>query len=135
LAGGNQSTRRKPATLPLCPPQIPHDLTWALVSNCIQKERKTLWGWGRSSYPINSSSNYGHILVCWYNCNAGRTGDQKMYRPRHFFTAPKPKFTLLFMKVKVSDTANTPEQMLLLSRACQENKSSQVVWLNLEDIL
>jgi hypothetical protein len=25
----NQSTRRKPATVPLCPPQIPHDLTWA----------------------------------------------------------------------------------------------------------
>jgi hypothetical protein len=26
---GNQSTRRKPAPVPLCPPQIPHDLTWA----------------------------------------------------------------------------------------------------------
>jgi hypothetical protein len=24
---GNRSTRRKPAPLPLCPPQIPHDLT------------------------------------------------------------------------------------------------------------
>jgi hypothetical protein len=26
---GNQSTRRKPTPVPLCPPQIPHDLTWA----------------------------------------------------------------------------------------------------------
>jgi hypothetical protein len=24
----NRSTRRKPALVPLCPPQIPHDLTW-----------------------------------------------------------------------------------------------------------
>jgi hypothetical protein len=42
---------------------------------------------------------------------------------------------LLFIKVKVPDIADIPEQMLLLSRACEENKSSQVVWLNLEDIL
>jgi hypothetical protein len=26
---GNRSTRRKPAPVPLCPPQIPHDLSWA----------------------------------------------------------------------------------------------------------
>jgi hypothetical protein len=26
---GNQNTRRKPAPVPLCPLQIPHDLTWA----------------------------------------------------------------------------------------------------------
>jgi hypothetical protein len=26
---GNRSTRRKPAPVPLCPPQIQHDLTWA----------------------------------------------------------------------------------------------------------
>jgi hypothetical protein len=26
--GGNRSTQRKPAPVPLCPLQIPHDLTW-----------------------------------------------------------------------------------------------------------
>jgi hypothetical protein len=26
---GKGSTRRKPAPVPLCPPQIPHNLTWA----------------------------------------------------------------------------------------------------------
>jgi hypothetical protein len=26
--GGNRSTRRKPVPVPLCPPQIPQDLTW-----------------------------------------------------------------------------------------------------------
>jgi hypothetical protein len=29
IGKGNRSTWRKPATTPLCPPQIPHDLTWA----------------------------------------------------------------------------------------------------------
>jgi hypothetical protein len=28
IGRGNPSTRRKPAPLPLCPPQTPHDLTW-----------------------------------------------------------------------------------------------------------
>jgi hypothetical protein len=28
IGKGNQSTRRSPAPVPLCPPQIPHDLTW-----------------------------------------------------------------------------------------------------------
>jgi hypothetical protein len=29
IGRGNRSTRRKPAPVPLCPPQIPHDQTWA----------------------------------------------------------------------------------------------------------
>jgi hypothetical protein len=28
IGRGNRSTRRKPAPVPLCPPQIPRDLTW-----------------------------------------------------------------------------------------------------------
>jgi hypothetical protein len=28
IGRGNRSTGRKPAPVPLCPPQIPHDLTW-----------------------------------------------------------------------------------------------------------
>jgi hypothetical protein len=28
IGRGNRSTRTKPALLPLCPPQIPFDLTW-----------------------------------------------------------------------------------------------------------
>jgi hypothetical protein len=28
IGRGNLSTRRKPAPVPLCPPQIPHDLAW-----------------------------------------------------------------------------------------------------------
>jgi hypothetical protein len=29
IGRGNRSTRRKPAPVPLCPPQTPHDLTQA----------------------------------------------------------------------------------------------------------
>jgi hypothetical protein len=29
IGKGNLSTRRKPAPVPFCPPQIPHDMTWA----------------------------------------------------------------------------------------------------------
>jgi hypothetical protein len=29
IGRGNRSTRRKPASVPLCALQIPHDLTWA----------------------------------------------------------------------------------------------------------
>jgi hypothetical protein len=28
IGRGNRSTRKKTASLPLCPPQIPHELTW-----------------------------------------------------------------------------------------------------------
>jgi hypothetical protein len=38
IGRGNRSTQRKPATMALCPPQIPHDVTWdrtrvAMVGN------------------------------------------------------------------------------------------------------
>jgi hypothetical protein len=29
IGRGNRSTQRKPTPVQLCPPQIPHDLTWA----------------------------------------------------------------------------------------------------------
>jgi hypothetical protein len=32
IGRGNQSTGRKPVPVPLCPPQIPHDLTRALAA-------------------------------------------------------------------------------------------------------
>jgi hypothetical protein len=41
---GNRSTRRKPALMPLCPPQIPHDLTWARTrAAAVGSWRLTAW--------------------------------------------------------------------------------------------
>jgi hypothetical protein len=48
IVRGNWSTRRKPAPVPLCPPQIPHDLTWhrtrAAALGC---QRLTAWAMAR----------------------------------------------------------------------------------------
>jgi hypothetical protein len=41
---GNRSTRRKPAPVPLCPPQFPHDLTSARTRAAeIGSQRLTAW--------------------------------------------------------------------------------------------
>jgi hypothetical protein len=44
----NRSTRRKPAPLPLCPPQIPHDLTWYRTrAIAVGSQRLTAWAMAR----------------------------------------------------------------------------------------
>jgi hypothetical protein len=42
IGRGNRNTRREPAPVPLCPPQIPHDLTWEciMLSNNMQDIRR-----------------------------------------------------------------------------------------------
>jgi hypothetical protein len=49
IGRGNWSTRRKPAPAPLCPPQIPHDQTWARIrAAAVGSQRLTAWaiyGW------------------------------------------------------------------------------------------
>jgi hypothetical protein len=37
---GNRSTRREPAPVSLCPPQIPHDLTWARTGDAAVGSRR-----------------------------------------------------------------------------------------------
>jgi hypothetical protein len=45
---GNRSTRRTPASVPLCPPQIPHDLTWARSGTvAVGSRRLTTWAMAR----------------------------------------------------------------------------------------
>jgi hypothetical protein len=44
IGRGNQSTRRKPAPVPLCPPQIPHDLIWARARTAaVGSRRLAVW--------------------------------------------------------------------------------------------
>jgi hypothetical protein len=44
IGRGNRSIRRKPAPVPLCPPRIPHDLTWdrTLVTMVVSRRRTQL---------------------------------------------------------------------------------------------
>jgi hypothetical protein len=45
IGKGNQSTRRKPARVPLCSPQIPHDLTRArTLAAAVGGRRRTAGG-------------------------------------------------------------------------------------------
>jgi hypothetical protein len=60
---GNRSTQRKPAPVPLCPPQIPHDMTWARTrAVAVGRRRLTAWVMARPSHhafyynAIHSSS-------------------------------------------------------------------------------
>jgi hypothetical protein len=48
IGRGNRSTQRKPAPVPLCPPQIPHDLTWARTrAAAVGSRRLTTWAMAR----------------------------------------------------------------------------------------
>jgi hypothetical protein len=37
IGWGNRSTRRKPASVPIYPPQIPYELTWARIQRYIAR--------------------------------------------------------------------------------------------------
>jgi hypothetical protein len=48
LARGNRSTRRKPAPMPLCSPQLPYDLTWDRTRwAAVGSRRLTSWAMAR----------------------------------------------------------------------------------------
>jgi hypothetical protein len=48
IGRGNRSTRRNPASVPLCPPQIPHDLTWDWTrAAAVGSQRLTAWAMAR----------------------------------------------------------------------------------------
>jgi hypothetical protein len=38
IGKGNRSTRRKPTPVTLCPPQIPHDMDWAVSTDVLIRE-------------------------------------------------------------------------------------------------
>jgi hypothetical protein len=48
IGRGNRSTRRKPAPVALCPPQIPHDPTWDRTrAAVVGSQRLTAWAMAR----------------------------------------------------------------------------------------
>jgi hypothetical protein len=50
IGRGNRSTRRKPTPVSLCPPQIPHDLTWDRTRAAAEGSRRlTAWAMARPS--------------------------------------------------------------------------------------
>jgi hypothetical protein len=51
---GNRSTRREPAPVPLCPPKIPQDLSWARIQTAaVGSQQLTVWAMARPLIEIN----------------------------------------------------------------------------------
>jgi hypothetical protein len=62
---GNRSTRWKLSPVPLCPPQIPHDLTWARMQVfAVPSRRLTTWATSRLSF-IWWLSSLDNIVTKW----------------------------------------------------------------------
>jgi hypothetical protein len=68
----NRSTRRKPAPVPLCVPQIPHDLTWTRTRVArVGRRRLTAWRMDRPFEKFTEgTSEFGYCnsrVVCGPN--------------------------------------------------------------------
>jgi hypothetical protein len=51
MGRGNRSTRRKPGWVPLCPPQIPHDLNWTWTRTAaVGSRRLAAWAMARPQH-------------------------------------------------------------------------------------
>jgi hypothetical protein len=64
IGRGNRSTRRKPAPVPLCPPQIPHYLTVARTRAAAVGSRR-LTAWARPFVWLKDNTNAGilHLFL------------------------------------------------------------------------
>jgi hypothetical protein len=80
FSGRDQSTRRAPSTVPLCPPQIPHDLNWDRTRAAeVGSRLLTAWAMSRPKHVIShvgcvEISSYRVELICkkWLNVKWGR---------------------------------------------------------------
>jgi hypothetical protein len=74
ICRGNRSTSRKPTPVPLYPPQIPHDLTWARTqATVVGSRRLTAWDMARPQKAVTVKvylkvvdlGTAGAITVLW----------------------------------------------------------------------
>jgi hypothetical protein len=71
IGRGNWSTRRKPAPVPLCPPQIPHDLTWDRIrATAVGSQQLTSWAMARPKSSV--------LLLCQHA--SLRFSQQRLFR-------------------------------------------------------
>jgi hypothetical protein len=73
IGRGNRSTRRKPAPLPLCPPQTPHGGRMRTRAAAVGSQRLTAWATPRPRTNIRPSSlefqSGSHVRVHLHNNN------------------------------------------------------------------
>jgi hypothetical protein len=66
IGRGNRSTRRKPAPVLLCPPQIPHDLTWARTGAAVFTQNNLLLEFIIATLHVYSLLQYSTSNVMFY---------------------------------------------------------------------
>jgi hypothetical protein len=72
IGRGNRSTWRKPASVPLCPPKIPHDLTWARTRAAeVGSRRLTTWVMARP-WTIGEYGAFDGMRIGWGNWSTRR---------------------------------------------------------------
>jgi hypothetical protein len=76
IGRGSRCTQRKPTPMPLCPPQIPYDLTWDRTrAVSVGSRRLTAWAMARpyicvrlrlnaDVIPVNKRNNAQRLRVC-----------------------------------------------------------------------
>jgi hypothetical protein len=64
IGRGNRSTRRKPGPVPLCPPQIPHDLTCDRTRPAaVGIQRLTAWAMARPLYRLSDGKRSNCLII------------------------------------------------------------------------
>jgi hypothetical protein len=67
IGRGNRSTRRKPAPVPLCPPQTPHAARTRTRPAAVGSQCLTAWATARPKYQVTfSGSRGGRMGRRWY---------------------------------------------------------------------
>jgi hypothetical protein len=73
IGRGNLSTRRKHSPVPLSPPQIPHDVTWARIwATAVRSRRLTPWARPKLSLSYSASPSL-HPSLSHCSCNSWST--------------------------------------------------------------
>jgi hypothetical protein len=74
LGRGNRSTRRNPAAVPLCPPQIPYDLTRTRTWAAVGSRRLTAWATARPQWDRRLFYTLGRDPGIFHSAILSRTG-------------------------------------------------------------
>jgi hypothetical protein len=85
IGRGNRSTRRNPASVPLCPPQIPHDPNRARTrAAAVGSQRLTAWAMARPKWEVvNYIESTSNNLFRFQEDNRKYAGHVYIFSSRH----------------------------------------------------
>jgi hypothetical protein len=111
IGRGHWSTRRKPAPVRFCPPQIPHDLTRALTrAAAVGSRRLTAWAMTRPKYSLRKCFLQYEIMYAFFHIflNSHSRG----WSPNSVHLARRPLINLLYLPRVIDRMTNWVEWRL-----------------------